>query len=165
MQTLETIEGILYHIGYKKWISHRFNIGRTTTGFWLQFAQQIPDCTGDTDYISEWQNGRKWMISRHMCCSEIVMTAFKAVATFEEHEARECFTYKKAAIFGPHIDVEALVDVSYLKDTRAKPSTGRALSEMTFGNIEGDELQPGEKTDAAMIDNALSPWNNVKVKS
>lgn len=52
---------------------------------------------------------RKWLLSRHMTPSELVQTAFKCVLTSIEHETREQFTYKGAAIFGPHFDVERLV--------------------------------------------------------
>ena len=51
---------------------------------------------------------RKWRLSRHMTCSEVVQTAFKCVLTAAEHEVREAFKYKNKAIFGPHFDVEAL---------------------------------------------------------
>lgn len=56
------------------------------------------------------QKGRKWMLSPHMTKSEVVQTAFKAVLTAEEHEAREFFTYKGKAIFGPHFHVDTLVE-------------------------------------------------------
>ena len=55
------------------------------------------------------QATRKWLLSRHMTQSELVQTAFKFVLTSLEHEAREQFTYRGAAIFGPHFDVEQLV--------------------------------------------------------
>jgi hypothetical protein len=57
------------------------------------------------------QSGRKWFLSPHMTRSEIVQTAFKAVLTAEEHETRERFHYKGAAIFGPHFNVDVLVGV------------------------------------------------------
>jgi hypothetical protein len=53
--------------------------------------------------------GRKWWLSPHMTKSEIVQTAFKAVLTAVEHEARESFRYRGQAIFGPHFDVDQLV--------------------------------------------------------
>lgn len=55
------------------------------------------------------QSTRKWLLSRHMTPSELVQTAFKCVLTSMEHETRELFKYKGAAIFGPHFDVERLV--------------------------------------------------------
>lgn len=57
------------------------------------------------------QHGRKWQLSKHMTKSELVQTALKAVLAAEEHEAREQFIYCGAAIFGPHFNVDFLVEV------------------------------------------------------
>lgn len=57
------------------------------------------------------QSGRKWYISKHMVRSEIVQTAFKAVLTACEHEVRERFLYRGKPIFGPHFDVDRLVEL------------------------------------------------------
>jgi len=51
---------------------------------------------------------RKWRLSRHMTKSELVQTAFKAVLTAIEHEAREKFKYRNQSIFDPHYDVDQL---------------------------------------------------------
>lgn len=76
------------------------------------------------DSISEEpQSGRKWRLSEHMTKSEVVLTAWKAVLTAEEHEARERFRYRGARIFGPHIDVDVLADIAAWKhnlDLRAE---------------------------------------------
>jgi len=61
------------------------------------------------------QKTRKWLLSAHMTRSELVQTAFKCVLTSLEHEAREQFTYKGAPIFGPHFDVDSLVDYSAMR--------------------------------------------------
>lgn len=53
-------------------------------------------------------HGRKWLLSPHMTKSEVIQTAFKAVLTAIEHEAREHFLYKDRPVFGPHFDVDAL---------------------------------------------------------
>lgn len=55
--------------------------------------------------------GRKWWLSEFMTPSEIVQTAFLAVLTAVEHEAREQFTYRGLSIFDPHYDVEQLFDL------------------------------------------------------
>lgn len=57
------------------------------------------------------QKTRKWLLSKHMTPSEVVQTCFKLVMTSLEHEAREKFTYKGCRVYGPHFDVEALVDL------------------------------------------------------
>lgn len=54
-------------------------------------------------------SGRWWRLSEHMTDSEIVGTAFKAIITCLEHEARENFLYKGQAVYGAHLDVEELV--------------------------------------------------------
>jgi hypothetical protein len=53
--------------------------------------------------------GRKWRLSPHMTNGEIVQTAFKALLTCLEHEARERFTYKGVPVLSPHWDIDVLV--------------------------------------------------------
>lgn len=65
----------------------------------------IDNATGDPDAWS----GRKWLLQRHMTNSEVVLTAFKAVLTALEHEARELFIYRGQPILHGHPDVEQLV--------------------------------------------------------
>lgn len=62
------------------------------------------------------QTTRKWRLSPHMTNSELVQTALKCVLTSIEHEAREQFRYRGAAIFGPHFDVDRLVSLCELGD-------------------------------------------------
>lgn len=57
------------------------------------------------------QKTRKWLLSQHMTESELIQTALKCVLTAIEHEAREQFKYKGRAIFGPHFDVKALIEL------------------------------------------------------
>ena len=66
-------------------------------------------------------SGRWWRLSEHMTDSEIVGTAFKAIITCLEHEARENFLYKGQAVYDAHLDVEELVKLRASKgclDTR-----------------------------------------------
>ncbi len=58
------------------------------------------------------QHTRKWYVSQEATKSEVVQTMFKCVLTSVEHEARENFKYKGRAVFGPHINVEALFAAS-----------------------------------------------------
>jgi hypothetical protein len=59
----------------------------------------------------ERQYTRQWMLHPDMTPSEFVSTAFKLVLTSVEHEARESFTYRDRAIFGPHYNVDVLHEV------------------------------------------------------
>ena len=63
----------------------------------------------------ELQKSRKWYISPHSTKSEVVQTALLAVLVAEEHETREQFRYKGAKIFGPHFDVDVMVEISKKK--------------------------------------------------
>lgn len=71
-------------------------------------------------------NGRWWRLSEHMTPTEIVLTAFKAVLTALEHEAREQFTYKGVAVLDSHIDVEALVAARSENKLDARPHPPQA---------------------------------------
>jgi hypothetical protein len=100
------IEDIVADIKYKDW---EFTTETDQFGDSL-FLRVAFDADGKRQY------GRKWLISRHMPKSEIVLTALKAVITAEEHEAREAFRYQGVRIFGPHIDVDKLVELARYKD-------------------------------------------------
>jgi Nucleoside 2-deoxyribosyltransferase like len=52
---------------------------------------------------------RKWHIAKTATESDVVRTAFKAAVTWQEHEAREAFTYRGVPVFGPHGNVEDLL--------------------------------------------------------
>lgn len=71
-------------------------------------------------YFDGWFS-RKWFLSPHMCESEIIQTALKAVLTAEEHEAREHFLFLGKPIFGPHINVNKLWEVCDVLETRDPP--------------------------------------------
>lgn len=55
---------------------------------------------------------RRWLISPHATDSEIVQTLFKLCLTAVEHEAREGFFYRGEQVFGPHFNVDDLVDLA-----------------------------------------------------
>lgn len=106
MKTLNEIKEIVAHIQFSNW---EFIIKEKNGVPYLQI-QFIGACndTGEP----ERQYCRKWQLSYHMVASEVVRTAYKAVLAAVEHEASENFYYKKARIFNPHVDVEALVEVA-----------------------------------------------------
>ncbi len=74
-------------------------------GFLMQLRHAEQDvATG----VREMYRGRQWFIPRGAGRGEIVRTAFLAAAVWQEHEAREAFTYRGARVFGPHGDVDEL---------------------------------------------------------
>ena len=107
---------ILSRVRYRQgWF---FNVADRGDYLTLQVRFSAPDLvTGCPEY----QNGRKWLVSRYSTPSELVTTAFKAVLTAEEHEIRESFRYRGKMIFGPHFNVEALVSVAGSTECREDP--------------------------------------------
>lgn len=91
-------EAVLAKVKYKDWVL--LVSAKQETNWWLQWRG-----------ISGSWRGRKWKLYEHMTPSELVQTAFKAALVAEEHECREAFTYKGAAIFGPHFHIDALVEL------------------------------------------------------
>jgi len=65
----------------------------------------------DADAGKRWHSGRKWFLSPYMTKGEVAQTALMATLAIEEHEVREGFTYKGKAIFGPHFNIDKLVDL------------------------------------------------------
>lgn len=108
----DEINELLGQIDYKDWQFHLI-VDQGKMSIQARFFDRCAD-TGDTIM----QYGRKWQISKHMTKSEVLQTALKAVLTAEEHEAREKFTWRGRAIFGPHIDIEALWQLSGITDAR-----------------------------------------------
>jgi len=107
------IKIILSKLRYKDWnFCLLFDAGRP----YLQLSWDAP--CAETGFVAN-QHSRKWMLSFYMTPSEVVQTAFKACLTAEEHEVRENFFYKDTPVFGPHIDVEALIEISHRKDVRS----------------------------------------------
>jgi hypothetical protein len=106
------MQDILDRVSYPGW---EFLVGVDAAGFSHSRPYLQIRCTGGVCNVTgeplSWSS-RKWFLSPHMTPSEVVQTAFKAAITAMEHELREQFTYRGQAIFGPHFDVEALVDMA-----------------------------------------------------
>ncbi|MGB2626445.1 MAG: hypothetical protein WAK20_06625 [Candidatus Acidiferrum sp.] len=88
---------------------YEFSVKRDGRGeMFLQGGYMEPDTvTGEPS----WQVTRRWFLSPSMTQSEVVQTAFKCIITSFEHRVREWFFYRGEPVFGPHFDVEALVEI------------------------------------------------------
>ncbi len=91
--------------------------------YWLQFVLRAPDYAKNTSE-TEWR-GRKWRVSAYSTEREVVGTALAAILMCLEHEARESFTYRGAAVFGPHIPLEALRAAATVRADRREGSDER----------------------------------------
>jgi Nucleoside 2-deoxyribosyltransferase like len=103
--TLSDIQAILADVSFK---GHEFLIEPSEDGFHIQLRCEEEDVYTGARSI---QTGRKWHVSRCARRSEIVQTAFKAVLTWQEHEAREHFRYRGAQVYGPHFNVDRLTEL------------------------------------------------------
>jgi len=110
--TIHQVKDILSQIKYS---SHTFEAEEAPGGFHVWIVGMEQDAYSGEPAL---QQGRKWFVSLNCERSDVVRTAFKAVSTWAEHEARENFKYKKVRVFSPHIDLDALA--SY-KGTSKKP--------------------------------------------
>lgn len=112
MLTAAILDYIVREIRFQDWT---FRTSPMDDGFCVQVQFTAPDsATG----APQPQRGRKWYVSPHATESEVVLTCLKAVLTALEHEARERFTYRGIAPFGPHVDVRALLVVAEQQDRR-----------------------------------------------
>ena len=95
---------------------YEFFVGESRHGFiYLQGEYDEADTiTG----MVERQYTRRWALSPEMSKSEIVSTAFKCALTSMEHKTREWFTYKGAAIYQPHYNVDDLLTICAKRETR-----------------------------------------------
>jgi len=106
------IQEILNKITYKPGWSIIFE--RNKNG--RPFIQIQVDDTLDakTKKITYWKSGKRYL-STFMCSQEIVGVAFDLIKGAEDHEMREWFRYKGAAIYNAHLDPDALFEVARKK--------------------------------------------------
>lgn len=117
---IEIFETYLKDVRYKDWDMNVHADGERAylqVGFWEYDSTQ----PANTQAAKSYQKGRKWLLSPYMTKSEVIQTAFKAVLTAEEHETREKFAYRGKNIFGPHFNVDALVDICGAEQHDVRP--------------------------------------------
>lgn len=102
-ETIARIEVLLRRVSYP---DHRWKVGAMEHGAYLQIVYVELDVD---DGKSKVQSGRKWVISPHATDSEIYQTALKAALTSAEHRVREHFLVDGLRVFGPHLDIDALL--------------------------------------------------------
>ncbi len=101
------VETILKDVRFQDRPDNAFIVGDMGNGYFIQHSYKGIDSISGRDRVCK---GRKWYISPHCCKSEVVLTALKAAITNAEHEVRESFEYKGKSIFGPHLDVDKLLE-------------------------------------------------------
>jgi hypothetical protein len=103
---LNDLTAILADVQFK---DSAFAVEELPEGFHIQLRCEEADSdTGERCMF----HGRKWYIERGMTRSDVIRTAFKAMATWQEHEARDRFTYRGVPVFSPHSDVDRLAQIN-----------------------------------------------------
>lgn len=85
-------------------------------GHYLQVHCTRPDAV--TGEIAEGSGG-KYYVSLFSTESEVVQKALGAVLAYHEHEVRETFHYEGVALFNPHIDVRAHMEIAGRQSVRS----------------------------------------------
>jgi hypothetical protein len=101
-------------VGYRR--DYHFNVEEIGGSVTIELRHWRPDA--DTGVMA-WGSGGKRPIKPDATDSEIVRVLFAAALAYEEHEVREFFTYRGKRIMGPHISVEALMEVADRLDVRS----------------------------------------------
>jgi hypothetical protein len=98
----DRLRAILEGVRFKE---SQFLVEETANGFLIQMrCDELDAATG----LCQTYYGRKWHIAASADESDAVRTAFMAAVTWQEHEAREAFTYRGVPVFGPHSNVADL---------------------------------------------------------
>lgn len=111
--TLSQMEKIVGRLEFK---SLDFNVEQAENGFFIWLSSN-EKCAYSKELTV--QLGRKWFVPDDTKRSEVVQTIFKAVMTWQEHEAREFFKYEGQRIYGPHFKVDELVELCNSRKKKA----------------------------------------------
>ena len=109
----QAIKAILGDVRFKDWT---FFVGEMGDGNYLQVQFMDKDIHSG---LPEMQHGRKWYVSPYAIKGEVIKTAFLAVMQAMEHEIRETFLYNGKNVLGPHIAIDALVEVADTREGRS----------------------------------------------
>lgn len=104
------VERIVADISYKN--DYRLFVDVDTVSRKRVYMQVT--CFRKDTVTGQWGYGKggKFYLSPHMTDQEIVQNAFGLFKAYEEHECREFFMYKGKRIYGPHISLDALLEIA-----------------------------------------------------
>jgi hypothetical protein len=126
----------------------RFEVAPDETWLRVRCDEGLDNAAGEP---APW-TGRKWRLSPHMTDGEVVQTALLAVFTALEHEAREKFTFRGVALFGPHLDIYRLVELA--RDPTAvveRPPAAEPTQRLLDAPPEAQLGRPGQRARVVQI--------------
>lgn len=89
--------------------AYALETGEDDYGVFVQVLCRRPDAV--TGEVKLGRGGKRYL-RYDQTDGQIVRVVFGALLAYEEHEWREAFLYRGKRIFGPHLDIEALVEVA-----------------------------------------------------
>lgn len=101
---VERLRKLLARVTYP---DNSWRVGVSGDSAFLQITYMEADV--DAGGEPQEQHGRKWTVSQHATDSEIFQTALLAARTSAEHRVREHFLVDGLRVFGPHLDIEAML--------------------------------------------------------
>jgi hypothetical protein len=106
---LDRVAALAEDCNYNSTSDYGLEVGIADGRVFIQVLCERPDT-----YTGEYGTGRggRRFLDPAQTDSSIVRSIFAAFIAYNEHETREAFTYQNARIFGPHIDVGALVEIA-----------------------------------------------------
>ena len=107
MEHYDRVVSILLLVEYKP--DHELVVTVDQGLVWIQARFWRPDIVSG---LNEWGYAGKAPVTPEATTSQIVQMAFGLFKGLEEHEAREQFRYQGARVFGPHIDINALIEAA-----------------------------------------------------
>lgn len=112
-EIVEIIGQITYKPGWQLWVSTDGNRPYLQVEVTEESDASLDSHKRDGTR-TPWKSARRYL-SYFMCRQEIVGAAFGLFKDAEEHETREWFRYRGAAIFNPHLDPDVLANVARKK--------------------------------------------------
>lgn len=154
-QTVKSYHDIVAPIKFRDW-RVKVEATKDPTGQETRFCYLVVEfdapCASTRGPAVVVHRGRKWLLSPHMTEGEVVQTALMAVLAALEHEAREDFTYKNQAIFGPHYDLEILVAVCETGHGDIHREVQARFDQLDAGGVPDGGWKKGQDHDGLLDD-------------
>ena len=115
--TIEQLKDIVLRVNYP---DHRWLIGDDGSSLFIQIAYDEVDVDEPERGLRE-QRGRKWKISRWMIEDEVFRTMLAASLASAEHRVREHFLVDGVRVFGPHLDINQLIEFVKQSEEKRRP--------------------------------------------
>lgn len=109
MSTFDRIHQLVQRIELRWRPDYYLETGEDDHGVFVQVCKHRPDA--NTGEVAVGRGGKRYL-RPDQTDGQIVRVVFGALLAYEEHEWREAFHFDGHRIFGPHIRLDALVQIA-----------------------------------------------------